>query len=370
MSNDKLPDGWTRVKFGDVVGNVNENSRDLEADGIDRVVGLDHLDPGSLSLVRWDNLADLPDGTTFTRKFKPGQVLFGKRRAYQRKVAVPDFAGVCSGDILVFEPADKRMLTEFLPYLVQSDGFFDHALGTSAGSLSPRTKWSELAKYEFVLPPVDEQQQIFGLMRALDSARHRTRGLPTDVFRSAAITEFVHRWRRQIGLVRLSDVCDIYQPKTISTAQLHDSGTFPVFGANGQIGRYHEFNHAESEVAITCRGATCGTVNMTPPMSWITGNSMVVRPKDLSVRRDYLFAVLKFGTDLRSTISGTAQPQITRRSLAPTEIVVPASVEQEALCKILNELDNIDFHAKEVDTHLTFTRQALLSKMLEGGHVQ
>lgn len=169
MIADKPPNGWTRVKFGDVVRNVNENSRDLEGDGIERVVGLDHLDPGSLRLVRWDDLADLPDGTTFTRKFKPGQVLFGKRRAYQRKVAVPDFEGVCSGDILVFEPADKRMLSEFLPYLVQSDGFFDHALGTSAGSLSPRTKWAELAKYEFALPPIDEQQRAVELLSALDS---------------------------------------------------------------------------------------------------------------------------------------------------------------------------------------------------------
>lgn len=168
MSNDKLPDGWTRVKFGDVVRNVNENSRDLEADGIYRVVGLDHLDPGSLRLVRWANLTDLPDGTTFTRKFKPGHVLFGKRRAYQRKVAVPDFQGVCSGDILAFEPADKRMLTEFLPYVVQSDGFFDHALGTSAGSLSPRTKWAELAKYEFALPPIEEQVRILKIITAID----------------------------------------------------------------------------------------------------------------------------------------------------------------------------------------------------------
>lgn len=184
MSTDKLPDGWTRVKFGDVVRNVNENSRDLAADGVDRIVGLDHLDPGSLRLARWDGLADLPDGTTFTRKFKSGQVLFGKRRAYQRKVAVPDFEGVCSGDILVFEPADKRMLVEFLPYLVQSDGFFAHALGTSAGSLSPRTKWSELAKYEFALPPLDEQQRIVEVLDAvadvettLRLAVERSRGL-------------------------------------------------------------------------------------------------------------------------------------------------------------------------------------------------
>lgn len=169
MITDKVPDGWPRVKFGDVVRNVNENSRDLHADCVDRVVGLDHLDPGSLNLERWDVLADLSDGTTFTRRFKPGQVLFGKRRAYQRKVAVANFGGVCSGDILVFEPADTRMLTEYLPYLVQSDGFFDHALGTSAGSLSPRTKWTELAKYEFALPSLVEQQRIVEVLAASGS---------------------------------------------------------------------------------------------------------------------------------------------------------------------------------------------------------
>lgn len=168
MSADILLDGWTRVKFGEVVRNVNENSRDLAGDGLDRIVGLDHLDPGSLRLVRWDSLEELPDGTTFTRRFKPGQVLFGKRRAYQRKVAVPDFEGVCSGDILVFEPSNERMLAEFLPYLVQSDGFFDHALGTSAGSLSPRTKWADLAKYEFALPPLEEQQRIADLFSCID----------------------------------------------------------------------------------------------------------------------------------------------------------------------------------------------------------
>jgi type I restriction enzyme S subunit len=97
-------------------------------------------------------------------------VLFGKRRAYQRKVAVPDFNGICSGDILVFEVTGDEMLQEYMPYVVQSDGFFEHALDTSAGSLSPRTKWQELAKYEFALPPIDEQQRISTLMKEIDAA--------------------------------------------------------------------------------------------------------------------------------------------------------------------------------------------------------
>jgi type I restriction enzyme S subunit len=170
MTKSSLPKGWRFVKFGDVVDNMNETTRDPEAIGLDRVVGLDHMDPESLPLKRWDNLSDLHEGTSFTRVFRVGQVLFGKRRAYQRKVSLPGFDGICSGDILVFQPKNTELLPEFLPYLVQSDGFFDHALGTSAGSLSPRTKWQELAKYEFALPPITEQHRIIKLMLAIDDA--------------------------------------------------------------------------------------------------------------------------------------------------------------------------------------------------------
>jgi type I restriction enzyme S subunit len=165
-----LPDGWRLAYFGDVVREVRAVSRDPEADGFGRVVGLEHLDTESLPLRRWLDLADLPDGTSFTRVFRRGQVLFGKRRAYQRKVAIADFDGLCSSDILVFEPSTDDLLPEFLPYVVQSDQFFDHALGTSAGSLSPRTKWQELAKYEFALPPSEVQKAVAQVLQSADRA--------------------------------------------------------------------------------------------------------------------------------------------------------------------------------------------------------
>ena len=157
--------GWRTVRFGDVVRNVDSSVKNPLEQGIERFVGLEHLDPESLHVKRWGNVAD---GTSFTRKFASGQVLFGKRRAYQRKAAVADFDGICSGDILVFEPKTDELLPELLPFVVQSDGFFEHALGTSAGSLSPRTKWSDMARYEFALPPKDEQRRIAEILWAAD----------------------------------------------------------------------------------------------------------------------------------------------------------------------------------------------------------
>jgi type I restriction enzyme S subunit len=149
--------GWTRVAFGDVVRLSKARSSDPSEDGFDRYVGLEHLDPGDLKVRHWGNVAN---GTTFTSVFRAGQVLFGKRRAYQRKVALADFDGVCSGDIYVLEAKNEHLLPELLPFICQTDGFFDHAIGTSAGSLSPRTNWKSLANYEFALPPLEEQQRI------------------------------------------------------------------------------------------------------------------------------------------------------------------------------------------------------------------
>jgi len=162
--------GWTRVAFGDVVRLSKERSGNPEDDGLERYVGLEHIEPGDLRIRRW---GDIADGTTFTSVFRPGQVLFGKRRAYQRKVAIADFDGVCSGDIYVFQPKNERLLPELLPFICQTDAFFEHAVGTSAGSLSPRTNWSSLAGYEFALPPLKEQTRISGLLNELEHAIDR-----------------------------------------------------------------------------------------------------------------------------------------------------------------------------------------------------
>jgi type I restriction enzyme S subunit len=159
---------WRTVKFGDVVKLSKARSQNPLADGIDRYVGLEHLEPGDLRVRSW---GDVADGTTFTNVFKPGQVLFGKRRAYQRKVAVADFTGVCSGDIYVFETQDTSvLLPELLPFICQTDAFFDHAVGTSAGSLSPRTNWTSLADFEFLLASLTEQKRILGLLNSIEEA--------------------------------------------------------------------------------------------------------------------------------------------------------------------------------------------------------
>ena len=212
-----LPNNWPLTRFGDVVRNVNDNVRDPLTSDLERYVGLDHLDPESLHIKRWGLIAD---GTTFTRRFVAGQVLFGKRRAYQRKVAVAEFDGICSGDILVFEPANDQLLPELLPFIVQSDGFFQHALGTSAGSLSPRTKWQDLARYEFALPPLDEQHRIAEILWAADEAieRHTEALSNLETCKQSVVTTLL-RGQHALSPVELRTVADVAYGLTVNASR-------------------------------------------------------------------------------------------------------------------------------------------------------
>ena len=201
-NNKTLKPGWRRVKFGDVVRLSKARSQDPLADGIERYVGLEHLEPGDLRIRSWGSVAD---GVTFTSVFQPGQVLFGKRRAYQRKVAVADFSGVCSGDIYVLETKDAQvLLPELLPFICQTDAFFDHAVGTSAGSLSPRTNWTSLAGFEFMLPPMDEQTSLVQVLRGFEEAMESAQTISAaaeTLRRSLMIDHFeaVHSDRRKVS---------------------------------------------------------------------------------------------------------------------------------------------------------------------------
>jgi len=136
----------------------------------------------------------------------------------------------------------------------------------------------------------------------------------------------------------LADTCTMYQPKTISGKDMVGNGPYPVFGANGIIGRYDKFNHEEPQLLITCRGATCGSVNISEPKSWITGNAMVVRPKDGAIEMRFLEYLFRGGLDISKAITGAAQPQITRTNLAPLEITYPIAIEeQQRIVGILDE---------------------------------
>lgn len=159
---------WTHLAFGDFIDNVTDRVDDPSKAGVDRYVGLEHLDPGTLTVQRWDT----PDKVEAQKlRFQPGDVIFGRRRAYQKKVAVADFEGICSAHALVLRAQPDRVDSAFLPIFLASNYFLDRAINISVGSLSPTVNWRDLKVQEFTLPPLDRQKCIADLVWGVE--RHR-----------------------------------------------------------------------------------------------------------------------------------------------------------------------------------------------------
>jgi type I restriction enzyme, S subunit len=383
--------GWTRVAFGDVVRLSKARVADPEAAGIERVVGLEHIEPGDLRIRRW---GDVADGTTFTTLFKPGQVLFGKRRAYQRKVAVADFEGVCSGDIYVLEPANDRLMPELLPFLCQTDAFFDHAVGTSAGSLSPRTNWTSLASFEFLLPPLQEQARLVEALSAADKlaeVQHDLFASSESVFK-ALLKERIGRgfkpadyqgWEEDdepnMCFVRLSDVASVdrgrfsHRPRNLPQ---FFGGPYP-FAQTGDVAaaRGRDFSASQylsdegvqysksfppGTIFLTIAAVIAATAISTTE-TYCTDSVVGVVPKDPS-DVDYLEYTLRFTRQYLEfeVATQTAQKNINLEVLRPLTIPWPSKEDRDAIAKELAAAESV---IRTIETRQAATKK-LMHEML------
>lgn len=157
-------ENFTLTNFDSVAYCIEHH--DKEKTEVSRFVGLENIEPENLVLTTWGNISE---GTTFTKRFSKGDVLFGKRRAYLKKVAVADYDGICSGDILVLRAKENTILKELLPFYISSEEFINYAISTSAGSLSPRTKWKDLSKFEISIPDLNTQARILEVFQQIET---------------------------------------------------------------------------------------------------------------------------------------------------------------------------------------------------------
>jgi len=162
----------SKVCFGDVIRDVKIKV-DRTNNPYDYYVAGDHMDTEELRILRRGIFSEPPEpGPAFIRVFKKGQILYGSRRTYLKKVAVADFDGVTANTTFVLETKDNNVfLQDLLPFLMYSESFTKFSINNSKGSTNPYILFSDLAKYEFELPPLSEQRKLADLLWAANSAR-------------------------------------------------------------------------------------------------------------------------------------------------------------------------------------------------------
>ena len=372
------------VRLGDVAEEVRENWSGPKANV--PVVGLEHIEPDEIWLRKWEVN---PDENTFSKAFRKGQLLFGRRRAYQKKLSLAPSDGICSGDITVIAAKSDKVVPSLLPFLLRTDKFFDYAIQGSAGSLSPRVKWAHLAKYEFDLPPMDEQKKLAELLWAANDLKesYKKAITATDEMLKAKFREMFgdaedddsrggsetrrggsHGVTSKHLMVPLEEVCKILTDGTHLPPKFSDSGIPFLFVSNIQNNKLtYETNKyitlEQYKVLIKRTPIEIGDVLLTTVGSY--GNPAVVESDKpfcfqrhiayLKLKRDliepnFLHAVLlseKVRNQIDTAAQGCAQKTVTLTSLRSIQIPLPPLSLQREFVAIADKSESAKANLKK-----------------------
>lgn len=227
-----------KYKFEDIALNITQKRKPTIED-METYIGLEHLDSGSLSILRWGSKVPIKGDKLIMQK---GDVLFGKRNAYLRRASIAPHDGLFSAHGMVLRPNENVILPKLFPFFICSDYFFDAAIRISVGSLSPTINWSALKKLEFTLPNMDEQEKLADILWAANDTKEQYKRLIylTDELVKAQFTEMFgelgkdeHGW----GLTTLGHCCELNpkRPQDILDDTLVSFVAMPSVSENGDI---------------------------------------------------------------------------------------------------------------------------------------
>ena len=379
-------DKWIKTKFQDVVLNINKSIKEPLAIGINKSIGLENIVPNNLKIQSYVDIEK--EGTKFSKLFKKGQFLFGSRRAYLRQMALADFDGVCTANIMVFDIKDTNKMTHgYLSMIIQSDLFVDYASGTSVGSLFPNAKWSSLANFNFPLPPLEEQKQIAALFQSLETAMEQADGqeknlhqlkhkLLRDLFSEKQ--EFGnHLKSKDFETVKFEkiaiNISERVEPKKTELTtyvglehldadnlKIERTGTpDDVIGTKLKI--------YKGDIIFGKRRAYLRKVAVSHFDGIASAHSMILRANEKNIEKDFLPYFMQSDTFMSRAVQiseGSLSPTIKNKTLAVQEFILPKKEKQKELISVLKQFDTTMEQLKQQKTTLKNLKQKLLNEIL------
>ena len=330
---------WVLTTFGEIAIQQKE-SVDRENTDITRYVKGEHMYSEDLHLREWGELEDEYLGPAFIRKFEEGDILYGSRRTYLRKVCIAPFTGITANTTFVIKAKEDLIDKRLLPFVMLSEGFSEHSIRNSKGSVNPYVNWKDLAGYEFLLPPQDQQTQLAELLWAMDTAIEREKKVLLtnialmDAFIREEISSIFHMNGQEY--YKLDEVCEIKGRvgwKGYKKTDLRKSGpivigakdidsfnrlslTAPTFLSREKYEESPYIMVSKGDILIVQRGNTIGKmVHILEDIGEVTIKPSMVLMKNIEIDDSYLFAVLispYIKKTVESISSTTAIPMITQ----------------------------------------------------------
>ena len=344
-----------KVKLGEVAREYKatiKNNTDLPT------VGLEHLTPGEIVLEKWDTNSE----NTFTKGFKQGHMLFGRRRAYLKKAALAPFDGICSGDIIVIEAIPDKIDPELLPFVIQNDLLFDYAVGNSAGSLSPRVKWESLKEYEFELPELEKQNDLVQLLKAAHRVKkaYQQQIVATDELVKSQFIEMFGTAESPVPGVdykRLGDVATYINGYAFKPEDWGQTG-LPIIRIQNLTGTNEDFNYfdgaypAKVEVndgdVLISWSASLGVYLWSRRKAILNQHIFKVEFDKLPIeKRFFMFAVEQKLAEMADKTHGSTMKHIVKKDFDNTLIAYPSQAKQITFDEFAEQSDKSKFELKE-----------------------
>ena len=307
------------------------------------IVGLEHLIPQEIKFSGYD----VDTENTFTKTFKKGQILFGRRRAYLKKAAIADFDGICSGDITVIEAIPGKVDPLLLPFIIQNDKFFDYAVSRSAGGLSPRVKWEHLKDYEFDLPPIEEQRILADKLWAAYRLKESYKKLLTatqEMVKSQFIEMFGDTHMRSDHSRQWKEVVEIINGKDYKSIQVEDGG-YPVYGTGGEMARASDYLSPANSILLGRKG-TIDKPLLIREKYWNVDTAFGAVPDEKVLHYVYFYWHCKT-IDFNVLNKGTTLPSTTKVDLLNLWIKIPSMEEQTRFGYIVEQADKSEFELRK-----------------------
>lgn len=328
----------SRVKLGDV---AREHKETIKGDKSNYpIVGLEHLIPENIRLTQWDYNKE----NTFTKVFRKGCVLFGRRRAYLKKAVYADFDGICSGDITIIEAIPGKILPELLPFVIQNDDLFDYAVGKSAGSLSPRVKWEHLKNYEFELPDVEKQHELAQILWSIVETKESYERLmaATDELVKSQFIELLNKTENKC-IKKMSELVSYLPKSSMNAADGKEIGLYPFFTSGLEQNKFTNNYLYDDECLIIGNGGVANIQYYNGKFA--TGShSFVTKSKIPTVRIRYLYSYFYSNMDiLEEGFRGVGIKNIPKEYINGINIPVPSIERQDNLISLFEQSDKSKF---------------------------
>lgn len=331
---------WRKAKFGSVIDSITDRVDNPSESGVERYVGLEHLDTGSMTISRWGT----PDQVEATKLlFKNGDVIFGRRRAYQKKVSMAEFDGICSAHALVLRGKTGQIDPLFLPVFLSSNTFLERAIKISVGSLSPTVNWKTLALQEFMFPPIEQQKKIANLLWLIDHHKKNLQNLNLDLnqLRNLFIESAFNGSTNLPGknpksFMSLGGCAIVLRGEAITKKEV-SLGDVPVVAGGMNPAYFHNVSNRTGKcITISASGANAGFINTWEIPIWASDCTTVQTKVPAEFSFDYIHAFLisQQETIYKRLRKGSAQPHVYSSEIEKLQIPILDPSEQRAITAV------------------------------------